>query len=145
MRTNGAFAPTTLADALERYEDAGPAARVVVRETTKAMEFDADEYDERVRPEVVETARDAIFAELLAVHVGDREEFDAWLADSEFDDEDVVRLGSENVDNVAWHPIPFADAVIATTFQDEPDAAVSTLRRNAFGRVYREQFYESGR
>jgi hypothetical protein len=35
--------------------------------------------------------------------------------------------------------------VIAATFQEEPDAAASTLRRNAFGRVYREEFYESGR
>ncbi len=145
MQTIGAFAPTTRATALERYEDAGPAARVVVRETTKAMEFDADEYDERVRPEVIETARDAIFAELLAVHVGDRDEFDAWLADSEFTEADVVTLGSDHVDRIAWHPIPFADAVIATTFHEEQAAAVSTLRRNAFGRVYREEFTASGR
>ncbi|GAB6880042.1 DUF5809 family protein [Halorubrum gandharaense] len=145
MHTNGAFAPTTRAEALERYEDAGPAAQVVVRETTKAMEFDAEEYDERVRPEVIETARDAIFAELLAVHVGSREEFDDWLADSEFTEKSVTRLGSENVDNVAWHPVPFADAVIATTFHEEPEAAVGTLRRNAFGRVYREAFTDRGR
>ncbi|TKX55956.1 hypothetical protein EXE44_15885, partial [Halorubrum sp. SS7] len=85
------------------------------------------------------------FAELLAVHVGDRDEFDAWLADSEFDDAAVTQIGSDNVDNVVWHPIPFADAVIAATYQEEPDAAASTLRRNAFGRVYREEFYESGR
>ena len=141
METHGAFAPTTRAEALERYEDAGPAARVVVREVTKAMEFDAAEYDERVRPEVVETARDAIFAELLTVHVADREEFETWLADGEFDDSDVVRLGSEHVDRVAWHAIPFADTVIATTFHDEPEAAIGTLRRNAFGRVYRDEFY----
>ncbi|TKX78573.1 hypothetical protein EXE53_20485 [Halorubrum sp. SD626R] len=145
MHTRGTFAPESRADALERYEEVGPVAQVVVREATKAMEFDADEYDERVTPEVVQTARDAAFAELLAVHVGDDGEFDAWLADSEFDDEDVVRIGSENVENVVWHPIPFADTVIAATYQEEPDAAASTLRRNAFGRVYREEFYESGR
>ena len=145
MRTRGAFAPTTRAEALERYEDAGPAAKTVVRETAKAMEFGADEYDQRVRPEVVETARDAIFAELLTVHVGSREEYDDWLAGSEYDDADVTLLGGDEVDNVAWHPIPFAETVIATTFQDGEDAAVSTLRRNAFGRVYREEFYESGR
>mgnify|MGYP000076635229 FL=1 len=145
MHTRGTFAPETRADALERYEAVGPVAQVVVREATKAMEFDDDEYDERVTPEVVQTARDATFAELLAVHVGDGDEFDAWIADSEFDDEDVVRIGSENVENVVWHPIPFADTVIAATYQEEPDAAASTLRRNAFGRVYREEFYESGR
>ncbi|KOX97887.1 hypothetical protein EXE48_06535 [Halorubrum sp. ASP1] len=145
METRGTFAPETRAEALERYEEAGPVAQVVVREATKAMSFDADEYDERVTPEVIRTARDATFAELLAVHVGDRDEFDAWLADSEFDDAAVTQIGSDNVDNVVWHPIPFADAVIAATYQEEPDAAASTLRRNAFGRVYREEFYESGR
>ncbi|MES3162169.1 MAG: DUF5809 family protein [Halorubrum sp.] len=143
MRTRGAFAPTTRAEALERYEDAGPAAKTAVRETAKAMEFDADEYDERVRPEVVETARDAIFAELLVVHVGTRAAFDDWLSTAEYDEEDVTQLGADTVDNVAWHPIPFVETVLATTFQDGEDAAVSTLRRNAFGRVYREEFYES--
>ena len=145
MHTRGTFAPETRADALERYEEVGPVAQVVVREATKAMSFGADEYDERVTPEVIRTARDATFAELLAVHVGDEAEFDAWLADSEFDADDVVKIGSDNVDNLVWHPIPFADTVVAATFQDEPDAAASTLRRNAFGRVYREEFYESGR
>ena len=145
METRGTFAPETRADALERYEEVGPVAQVVVREATKAMSFDADEYDERVTPEVIRTARDATFAELLAVHVGDGDEFDAWLADSAFDEDDVARIGSDNVDNVVWHPVPFADTVIAATYQDEPDAAASTLRRNAFGRVYREEFYESGR
>ncbi|PSQ56413.1 hypothetical protein BRD22_05830 [Halobacteriales archaeon SW_8_68_21] len=145
METRGTFAPETRAEALERYEEVGPVAQVVVREATKAMSFDADEYDERVTPEVIRTARDATFAELLAVHVGDDDEFDAWLADSDFDEEAVVRIGSENVDNAVWHSIPFADTVIAATYQDEPDAAASTLRRNAFGRVYREEFYESGR
>ena len=145
MRTRGPFAPTTRSEALERYEDAGPAAQTVVRETAKAMEFDADEYDERVRPEVVETARDAIFAELLAVHVGTDAEFDEWLSTSDYEEADVTRLGGEGVDNVAWHPIPFAETVIATTFQDGEDAAVGTLRRNAFGRVYREEFYQPDR
>jgi hypothetical protein len=145
METRGTFAPETRAEALERYEEVGPVAQVVVREATKAMSFDEDEYDDRVTPEVIRTARDATFAELLAVHVGEGSEFDEWLAESEFDEDDVVRMGSENVDNVAWHPVPFADTVIAATYQEEPDAAVSTLRRNAFGRVYREEFYESGR
>ncbi len=134
------FAPTTREEAIDRYEAVGPAAQVIVRETAKAMEFDADEYDERVTPAVVETARDAAFAELLVVHFADRDEFDAWLADSEFDPEEVMELGSEHVDRVAWHPIPFAETVVATTFQDRPDAAASTLRRNAFGRVYRDVF-----
>ncbi|QAY20872.1 DUF5809 family protein [Halorubrum ezzemoulense] len=145
METRGTFAPQTRAEALERYEEVGPVAQVVVREATKAMSFGADEYDERVTPEVIRTARDATFAELLAVHVGEGDEFDAWLVDSEFDEDAVVRIGSDSVDKVVWHPIPFADTVVAATYQEEPDAAASTLRRNAFGRVYREEFYESGR
>ncbi|SMO32844.1 DUF5809 family protein [Halorubrum cibi] len=140
METRGVFAPATREEARERYEEVGPAARVIVRETAKAMEFDADEYGERVTSAVIETARDATFAELLAVHLAEREEYREWLAESEFDAEDVVELGSEHVDRVAWHPVPFADTVVATTFQDGPDAAASTLRRNAFGRVYRDVF-----
>jgi len=138
------FAPETRADALEYYEEVGPVAQVVVREATKAMSFGADEYDERVTPEVIRTAR----RDLRRDARGPRRrggEFDDWLAESEFDEDDVVRIGSDNVDNVVWHPIPFADTVIAATYQEEPDAAASTLRRNAFGRVYREEFYESGR
>ncbi len=138
METRGAFAPTTREEALDCYETAGPVARVVVRETAKAMKFDADEYADRVTPAVVETARDATFAELLCVHVADRGTFDEWLETSEFAAKDVIELGSEHVDRVAWHPVPFADAVVATTFQEGTDAAVSTLRRNAFGRVYRD-------
>ena len=143
METRGVFAPTTSAEATERYEEVAPAARVVVRETAKAMKFDADEYDERVTPAVVETARDAAFAELLAVHLADRAEFDDWIDASEFTADDVIRLGSEHADRVAWHPVPFAETVVATAFQNEPEAAASTLRRNAFGRVYRDVVAEN--
>ena len=143
METRGVFAPETAHAAATRYEQLGPTARVVVRETAKAMSFDADEYDERVTGAVVETARDATFAELLVVHLADRDAFDAWLADSDFGDDDVVQLGSANVDRVAWHPVPFADTVVATTYQDRPTAAASTLRRAAFGRVYRDALAEA--
>ena len=143
METQGVFAPTTSAEATDCYEDVGPVAQVVVRETAKAMSFDADEYDERVTPAVVETARDAAFAELLAVHLADRAEFDDWLDASEFTDDDVIRLGSEHVDRVAWHPVPFAETVLVTAFQNKPEAAASTLRRNAFGRVYRDVVAEN--
>lgn len=134
MHTRGTFSPSTEAEARERYERLGPVAQTVVRETAKAMAFDRAEYDERVTSEVVERARDALFASLLSVTVGTREEFDAWLADREAD---LAIVGSENVDNVAWHAPPFAEGV-AATFQEEEDAAVETLRRQAFGRIYRE-------
>lgn len=100
METRGTFAPETRADALEYYEEVGPVAQVVVREATKAMSFGADEYDERVTPEVIRTARDATFAEMLVVHVGEEGEFDDWLAESEFDEDDVV--GSGPTTSTTW-------------------------------------------
>ncbi|MCT9095467.1 DUF5809 family protein [Haloarchaeobius sp. HME9146] len=137
MHTEGSLTPETEAAAREAYESAGPTAQLVVREVTKAMSFDREEYAERVDSDVVETARDVLFAAELAVHVGTREEYEDWRAD--FDGE-VTETGSENVDNVAWHAAPFAGEAVAATFQNEEEAAVGTLRRQAIGRIYREYF-----
>ena len=134
MHTEGTFAPASPGEARELYETVGPAAQTTVREVAKAMDFDREEYGERVTGAVVETAREAIFASLLTVAVGTREEYDAWR--EEFDGE-VVEAGHEAVDNVVWHAGPDGVAV-AATFQNEPEAAVATLRRQAFGRIYRE-------
>ena len=134
METHGFLAPETEAEARDRYDETGPAAQTVVKETAKAMAFAPDEYDERVTGEVIETARDALFASLLAVRTGTREEFDDWLADR---DREVREEGSENVENVAWHDA-LGETVVAATYQDEQRAAVATLLRQAFGRVYRE-------
>lgn len=136
METHGTIAPETLEAAEETFDRFGPTAQVVVRETAKAMAFDREEYRERVTGDVVQTVRNALFAESLTVTVGSRSEFDDWKADHP--EYDVVELGNPDVERVAWHPIPFAETVVATTFQNERDAAVSTLRRNAFGRVYRD-------
>jgi hypothetical protein len=138
MDTEGVFAPQSIEEANEAYEAAGPVARTVVQEVARAMNFDREEYHTRVTSEVVETARDAVFASLLRVHVGDTAEFDAWCA--EHPDYDVVEIGSENVTRAVWHPVPFAETVVAATFENEPEAAIATLRRQAFGRVYREEF-----
>ncbi|MFB6307976.1 MAG: DUF5809 family protein [Haloarculaceae archaeon] len=135
MHTQGSFAPETAAEASERYERLGSTAQVVVREIARAMELDAEEYDRRVTDEVVETAHDALFASSLLVRAGSRTEFAEWCEDR---DVEIVEIGSENVDNVAWHHAPFADAVVAATYQGEQQAAVDTLRRQAFGRLYRE-------
>jgi len=135
METEGQFSPATVADARERYESLGSTAQVVVKETAKAMELDAEEYRERVTSDVVETARDVIFAESLAVTVGSRAEFDEWCASYEGE---VEVIGADNVDSVVWHAPDFADEAVAATFQSEREAAVGTLRRQAFGRIYRE-------
>jgi len=135
METEGVFDPATLADAREAYESVGPAAQTVVRETASAMDFDREEYRDRVTSDVVETARDALFASLLVVHVGDRDAFEDWRADA---DVDVTLLGSDEVENVVWHVAPAVDAAVAATYQDERDAAVATCRRQAFGRLYRD-------
>jgi hypothetical protein len=138
MHTDGTFAPATEDAARERYETLGPTAQTVVRETATAMEFDKEEYDERVTSEVVERARNALFASLLEVHVGTREEFDDWQADHSGYETHVV--GNENVDRIVWHVAPFADTAVAATFAHEERAAVETLRRQAFGRIYRDLF-----
>lgn len=130
----GLIAPATVAEARERYEALGPPARTVVREVAKAMSFDREEYADRVTGEVVETARDALFASLLEVRVGSRAAFEAWR---EAHDGPVHATGSEHVDRAVWHAGPGGEAV-AATFQSERDAAVATLRRQAFGRLYRE-------
>ena len=135
MQTTGFLSPESEDDVAALSDVLGPTAQVLVKEIAKAMEFDQDEYDDRVTPEVVVTARDALFASLLEVRVGTREEFEAWA--DEFDGE-VVETGSENVDNVAWHVAGFADKAVAATFQNEDQAAVATLRRQAFGRIYRD-------
>ena len=136
MDTEGLFSPASVAEAREWYETAGASAQEVVKETARAMAFDAEEYDERVTGAVIETARDALFASLLRVRVGDRPEYESWLDD--YPNYEAVTLGSEDVSRVVWHAVPFADTVVAATFENEPEAAVSTLRRQAFGRVYRE-------
>ena len=56
-------------------------------------------------------------------------------------DGEVHVAGSENVDHVAWHAPAFADAAVAATFQNEESAAVGTLRRQAFGRLYRDELH----
>jgi hypothetical protein len=139
MHTTGTFAFESIADARARYEAVGPAAQTVVREVATAMEFDRREYDERVTSEVVETARDALFASLLEVTVGSREEFEDWR---ESYDGEVTTVGHEAVDRVVWHAGPDG-AAVAATFQDEEAAAVATLRRQAFGRLYRDRLDRS--
>jgi hypothetical protein len=135
MDIEGLFTPETAEAARERYDALGPTAQTVVKEVTRAMAFDAAEYDDRVSSEVIETARDALFASMLEVRVGTRAEFDEWRESTEYA---VTVEGSDNVDNVVWHVAPFAEEAVAATYHEKRRAAVDTLRRQAFGRIYRE-------
>lgn len=137
METEGLLAPASAAEVEAQYTAVGPAAQVAAREVATAIGLDADEYRERVDADVVLTAHEAIFASLLSVHVGTREEFDEWVA-GQAADRDVTVLGSENVQGIAWHDAPVADRILAATYADEPEAATHTLRRQAFADIYRE-------
>ena len=133
--TEGHFAPETVAEAREAYDSCGPAAKVVVRETARAMGVDRAEYGDRVTSEVIEAARDALFASFLRVRLGSREAYEAWRAGY---DGEVTEHGSPDVDRVVWHAAP--TGAVATTFHADREAAVGTLRRQAFGRLYRPAF-----
>ena len=135
METEGLLAPETAADARRQYAELRPAAETVVREVARAAEIDGEGDDRLVGADVIATGHDALFASLLEVHVGTREEFDAVCEGIEGP---VVQTGSEHVDSVVWHAPPFAEEIVATTFADARDAAVATLRRQAFGRLYRD-------
>ena len=138
MHIEGTLAPETHDEAREAFETVGPVAQRVVRETARAMAFDPDEYRERVTSDVISTARDVLFAARLRVHGGSRAEFETWCDDhDEHGEYEIVEVGSPNVDRVVWHAAPFARTVVAATYQDERDAAVEILRRQALGRVYR--------
>ncbi|MFB6252486.1 MAG: DUF5809 family protein [Halobellus sp.] len=138
MDTQGALSPEALEEAQAVYEAAGPTAQQVVRETAKAMAFDREEYRERVTSEVIERARNVLFAERLSVTVGSRAAFEEWR--EAHPTYDVELQGSDNVERLAWHSAPFAETVVAVTFQNEPEAAIGTVRRQAFGRIYRPRF-----
>jgi hypothetical protein len=133
MEREGFLSPTTAEEARRAYAELAPAASTVVSETVRAMAFDAEERDERVTDDVVASAHDALFASVLSVQVGTRETFEDWR--DEYDGE-VVVAGSETVPHVVWHAPPFAGRAVAATFAEARDAAVGTLRRQAFGRIY---------
>ena len=139
--TRGTVSPLSWDDAETRYRELGATAQSVVRELARAMSFDREEYESRVDSDVVETARQTLFAESLAVRIADWGTFDEWRKEYPHD---VRVAGSDNVGRVAWHDSPAAEAAVAATFENEPDAAVGTVRRMAFNRLYRDRLTSSG-
>jgi len=134
VETTGHLTPATPDAARTAYEELAEPANVVSTEVATAMAV--EDLRERLTADVVATARDALFASILEVRVGDRESYERWRAD--FDGE-VIEAGSDQVDTVAWHA--FDGTAVAATFQNERGAAVATLRRQAFNRLYRGLFY----
>jgi hypothetical protein len=134
--TRGTVSPPSWEDAETHYEEFGATAQSVVRELARALSFDREEYETRVDSDVVETARQTLFAERLAVRLADRATFDEWREEYSHS---VRVAGSDNVSRVAWHDSPAASAAVAATFENEPDAAVGTVRRMAFNRLYRDR------
>ncbi len=135
METVGVFAPETREDARAEFADLEAAADEVVRAVAKQMGFDTAEFRERVTDDVTETAREALYASLLEVYVADRAEYESWCDRREYE---LVEIGPPKVDRVVWHASPFAETAVAATFQHKREAAVNTLRRQAFGRLYRD-------
>lgn len=135
METRGQFAPKTAAEATDQYESIALAAETVTKEIAEAGTDGGEVYQALVEPAVIETAQQALFASLLEVHTGTREAFQAWLDDHDAFEAEMA--GTETVPRRAWHPVWPADQVIAVSYQERPDAAIATLRRQAFGQQYR--------
>jgi len=135
MERRGILAPETPGDARARYDDLQQTSREVVRTAAKQMGFGTQEYQTRVTDDVIESARDALFASLLVVQTGSKTEFESGT--ESLDGEREV-IGHENVEHVAWHIVPFSETVVAATFENQPDAAADTVRRQAFATAYQE-------
>lgn len=140
MEQVGIINPDTPADARRIYQNLTQPANVIVKEVSRALALDPQEYDSRVGDDVVHTAQDALFASLLTVTVGTVEEYRQW---QDSFDGDINEIGNPNVDNVVWHV--FDGTAIAATFQNQRDAAIATLQRQAFGELYRHLLREQAR
>lgn len=135
MKTVGLLRPSDPEDARTLHRSVAPAARTVVVEAARTMPVDDSRFQELVTDEVHAVANRALFASLLEVHDGSREEFERWLEGLDGDPE-VTTFGTETVDGIVWHR--FRDRVVAATYQHEPEAARGTLRRFAYNELYRD-------
>ena len=137
MERRGLLSFDSEADLAEVHQALLPAGETVTKELVDALEYHQGASEVSVTPELVETAHEAIFASLLEVYTGDSDEFEAWLRDHP--DLDVHLEGHEHTERRAWHPVGPAGAVLAVTFQQEVEAAIGMVRRQAVGRYYRER------
>lgn len=137
METAGYVLPETETEARDIFEELEPAAEEVVGAIVRRLDIDPADRADIVTEDVYRTGHEALFGSLLVVTMGTMEEFEEWQSRAPYTDYDVDLEGSEHVDHVVWHATPVTETVIAATYQDERAAAVATLRRIAWGRVYR--------
>ncbi len=135
MDTRGDLTPRTAAAAQEAYAGLALPAETVTKAVAEAGTDSTDAYRSFLDDDVLETAQQSLFAASLAVHVGTVEEYEAWLADHGSLEPSMT--GHEDVTGRAWHPVWPREVVAAVSFSDSPDAAVATVRRQAFGKYYR--------
>jgi hypothetical protein len=135
METRGHFAPRTETAASAQYDDLALAAKTVTKEIAEAGTDTSDDYQALVEESVIDTAQQTLFASLLEVHIGSVDEYEAWLTDHNSLDGSLA--GTDTVARRAWHPVWPRDHVAAVSFQNSPEAAIATVRRQAFGQHYR--------
>ena len=138
MRIDGFLTPESAPAAHDAYEALAVPARDVTRAVVMAMDIEGDDYRQLVDESVTGAAQEAMFGSLLEVRTADREAFDHWCDRPDNAELTVTMEGSEHVANIAWHEAPSVDRVIAATYESQREAAVSTLRRLAWGRIYRD-------
>ncbi|MFW5965497.1 MAG: DUF5809 family protein [Halodesulfurarchaeum sp.] len=135
METHGEWSPETELAVRERYGSLARPAETVTKSIAKTATDTDLAYGSLTAGEVIEAAQQALFAALLEVTVSTTEEFLDWLATA--GNPRVELAGPETVDRRAFHHVHPQGVVTAVSFQDKPDAAIATVRRQAFGRHYR--------
>ena len=141
METVGYLAPETPEAVEEAYADCEPIARELTREIVLATGIDSASYHDMMTTEVIEAAQAVYFSSVLRIHTGSREEFSEWIASSPYTEEAVHREGSPNVDQIAWHVSRATDQIVAATYHQQREAALSSLRRIVWGRLYAEMVH----
>lgn len=136
METVGYVLPETEDEVREIFDELEPAAHEVVGAIARRL---PDGWDQGtgIPEDIYRTGHEALFGSLLVVTTGSMKDFGSWNTDGPYADYAVNIEGSEHVDHIAWHAAPATEEIIAATYQHERSAAVATLRRIAWGRVYR--------
>ena len=130
VETAGWLAPESPEEARKSYETLGPTARTVTREVAKPIVSNREEYREKVTEEVVETAHDALFASLLEVSDGSREEFETVFEDTtphsydhptQFEESLPRQRGRQAIDGETSSVLAEAEAMTREMYETEEE------------------------